>query len=223
LHTDHLGTPQFATDSDQSVAWTANYQPFGAASTSGAITQNLRLPGQYFDLETGWNHNGFRDYLPELGRYLQPDPLGMQGSGTNLYAYAADDPITNTDPTGCSVVNCSQKIQDLRNAIDNLGRRVAEHAAHGGTKCDKMQHDKAIKQAVNAVNNALAAASSCLTQEEIQEVKDWVGNLYQGAVDNLYQAWTWIYNQFTAPLPKNFPGYGGSTPWVSSTSPILEW
>jgi len=102
LHTDHLGTPQFATGSDQSLTWKAAYQPFGAASTSGTITQNLRLPGQYFNLETGWNHNGFRDYVPELGRYLQPDPLRRFGSGNNLYAYVFDNPINLNDPFGLS-------------------------------------------------------------------------------------------------------------------------
>jgi RHS repeat-associated protein len=99
LHTDHLGTPQFATGSDQSLIWKAAYQPFGATSTSGTITQNLRLPGQYFDLETGWNHNGFRDYLPELGRYIEPDPLGISG-GINLYGYAANSPTNSIDPSG---------------------------------------------------------------------------------------------------------------------------
>ncbi|HEV2484890.1 MAG TPA: YopX family protein [Terracidiphilus sp.] len=46
----------------------------------GTITQNLRLPVQYFDVESGWNHNGFRNYLPDLGRYAEPDPLASLGT-----------------------------------------------------------------------------------------------------------------------------------------------
>lgn len=63
LHDDRLGTPQAATDASQSVVWSAAYQPFGdtGLSVSGSITQNLRLPWQYFDGETGWNQNWFRD------------------------------------------------------------------------------------------------------------------------------------------------------------------
>ena len=65
LHDDRLGTPQAATDSGQAVVWTANYEPFGTTSTGiGVIAQDLRLPGQEFEVETGWNHNGFRDYVP---------------------------------------------------------------------------------------------------------------------------------------------------------------
>ena len=100
LHDDMLGTPQLATDGNQALAWQASYDAFGGASVSGTITQNLRFPGQYFDVESGWNHNGFRDYAPMLGRYLEPDPLGRMGRGNNLYVYADNDPINGSDPSG---------------------------------------------------------------------------------------------------------------------------
>jgi YD repeat-containing protein len=68
LHTDHLGTPQLATNSGKATVWQATYEPFGwGNSVSGTITQNLRLPGQYFDSETTSYHNGFRDYVAILG------------------------------------------------------------------------------------------------------------------------------------------------------------
>src|ERR1019366_4299862 len=71
------------TDSTQAVAWSANYQPFGYTSTGIAvILQNLRLPGQEFEVETWWNHNGSRDYTPTLGRYLEADPIGIGGRAT---------------------------------------------------------------------------------------------------------------------------------------------
>jgi RHS repeat-associated protein len=100
LHDDRLGTPQRATDSAQAVAWSADYQPFGYTSTGiAAIVQNLRLPGQEFESETAWNHNGFRDYPPTIGRYLESDPLGMAG-GVNSYQYSLNSPIVTTDPRG---------------------------------------------------------------------------------------------------------------------------
>jgi RHS repeat-associated protein len=99
IHDDRLGTPERVTDSGQKIVWNATYQPFGESSVSGSITQNLRLPGRYFDPETGFNHNGFRDYVPLLGRYVESDPIGL-ASGLNTYQYANDNPTKNFDFSG---------------------------------------------------------------------------------------------------------------------------
>ena len=45
----------------------------------GAFDLPLRLPGQYFDKETNLYYNYFRDYDPATGRYIQSDPIGLQG------------------------------------------------------------------------------------------------------------------------------------------------
>jgi len=133
LHDDMLGTPQVATDSSQNIAWQASYEPFGAASVSGTITQNLRLPGQYFDLESGANHNGFRNYVPDIGRYAEPDPFAMLGTaqlydpisgrlrnddsvgfgeGGDFYVYVGNDPADLTDPNGLRIVFvCRQRLR----------------------------------------------------------------------------------------------------------------
>ena len=55
------------------------------------------LPGQYFDKETNLHYNYFRDYDTAIGRYIQSDPIGLAG---NSYGYAANDPLSLTDPTG---------------------------------------------------------------------------------------------------------------------------
>ncbi len=113
IHTDRMDTPQIATDRSQAIAWSAAYQPFGQTSApSNVIPQNLRMPGQELDSETGWYHNGFRDYMPGLGRYLEADLLGLAGGlnveaargfgglDANLYAYAGNNPLHFVDPLG---------------------------------------------------------------------------------------------------------------------------
>jgi RHS repeat-associated protein len=103
LQDDRLGTPQLATDSGQNVVWGTTYQPFGqTALPGGTLTQNLRLPGQYFDGETGFSYNLFRDYMPYLGRYLEADPIGLAG-GLNAYEFVLSNPPKLTDPTGLDV------------------------------------------------------------------------------------------------------------------------
>jgi RHS repeat-associated protein len=102
LHDDRLGTPQVATDTTQASAWVGDYQPFGAltaSSQTALLGQDLRLPGQENDLETGLYHNGFRDYAPGWGRYVQSDPIGLAGD-INTYVYGTNNPVTNVDPNG---------------------------------------------------------------------------------------------------------------------------
>ncbi|MFW6114982.1 MAG: RHS repeat-associated core domain-containing protein [Thermodesulfobacteriota bacterium] len=98
---DHLGTPQFITDSSGTVVWGGITRPFGEANVNpnSSIVNNFRLPGQYFDAETGLHYNYFRDYHPGIGRYMEPDPIGLKG-GIALYAYGFNDPINTIDPSG---------------------------------------------------------------------------------------------------------------------------
>jgi RHS repeat-associated protein len=69
---------------------------------SGTRTQNLRLPGQYFQIETNLAYNHHRHYDPTTGRYTQPDPLGFV-DGPSIYAYAGSSPFMVTDPSGLYV------------------------------------------------------------------------------------------------------------------------
>ncbi len=103
VHSDHLGTPRLVTDNAGETLWSADYSPFGEASiTTDTLDLPYRFPGQYFDAETGTHYNYYRDYDPATGRYLTPDPVGLQG-GLNLQGYALNDPLRHTDVLGLAM------------------------------------------------------------------------------------------------------------------------
>ena len=101
IHTDHLDTPRAITNNVGSTVWKwDNIDPFGKnAPTNLGIDFNLRFSGQYSDSETGLFYNYFRYYNPIIGRYIQPDPIGLAG-GFDLYAYVGQNPINFVDPLG---------------------------------------------------------------------------------------------------------------------------
>jgi RHS repeat-associated protein len=99
LHTDHLGTPNMATDKAGNITWKAVSEAFGASHAVESITQvNLRFPGQYWDQESNDNYNYRRDYISNAGIYLQSDPISILG-GVNTYVYP-NNPVANIDPYG---------------------------------------------------------------------------------------------------------------------------
>ena len=85
------------------MVWSAKYSSFGKAIIEiETIENNLRFPGQYEDAETGLYYNTHRYYDPSIGRYLTPDPIGLEG-GINPYVYVQNNPISFIDPEGLEI------------------------------------------------------------------------------------------------------------------------
>jgi RHS repeat-associated protein len=109
---DHPGTPQQIVNTSGTVVWKAAYLPFGQAQILvETITCNIRFPGQYYDSETGLHYNINRYYNPLTGRYMTPDPIGLEG-GINLYPYVQNDPINSIDPEGLEGIGIQKPTTD---------------------------------------------------------------------------------------------------------------
>ncbi len=107
IHSDYRNVPRQIDNSKKQVLWAWDPYVFGDTSPDqnppgtpfSTFVYNLRFPGQYYDDESGYFHNGSRDYYPALGRYIQSDSFGLI-AGVNTYAYTKGNPLVGTDPSG---------------------------------------------------------------------------------------------------------------------------
>lgn len=103
LSTDPEGTATI-TYSYANGATTVRYlDPFGSARGSIPTWPSDRgFLGAPTDPFSSLTHLGARDYNPALGRFLSPDPVLTPGNPqqNNGYAYADNNPVTQSDPSG---------------------------------------------------------------------------------------------------------------------------
>jgi RHS repeat-associated protein len=109
IEVDHLNTPRLVTNDQQQAVWRWDQQePFGVnvpdenPSSLGMFAFPLRFPGQYADKETNLFYNYFRDYDSMIGRYIESDPVGLEG-GLNTFIYTYGSPLNGVDLDGTFV------------------------------------------------------------------------------------------------------------------------
>ena len=148
IQADHLNTPRVVLDKSGAQRWSWVAEPFGNSNPNanpvglGEFALNLRMPGQYFDLETGLAQNWHREYDAGVGRYTQSDPIGLAG-GINTYAYVNSAPTMYADPDGLeprstgrsAVLVCvyRQGSQEFICIDESSGRTVVAGSCYSGT------------------------------------------------------------------------------------------
>lgn len=120
-HGDALNLLRIKADGSTELANSFSYSTWGTPTVDGSHANSANGGAGYGDLgfrylyvgefDVQWD-NTFglglhymhaRHYAPALGRFLQPDPDGLEDS---LYAYAANNPVTEIDPDGTCFIVC---------------------------------------------------------------------------------------------------------------------
>ncbi len=102
---DHTGSARFIVSEGRVES--RDYRPFGEPDQlNGGDGFEPGFTGLFYDFEAGLYMCGARQYDPDSGRFLQPDPQHRVPLGSPrdlaIYAYCGNDPVNFTDRTGAT-------------------------------------------------------------------------------------------------------------------------
>jgi RHS repeat-associated protein len=98
-HFDGLGSVIALSDEAGDIAERYSYDVYGEPNRTSDIGNPYLFTGRGYDVETGNYYYRARYYRPQIGRFLQADPIGYT-CGLNLYSYCGNTPIICSDPYG---------------------------------------------------------------------------------------------------------------------------
>lgn len=127
---DHIGQPQKMLDGSGALSWHRVAGIFGdtVSQPIGSTGANpLRFPGQQYSANTKLHYNYFRDYDPATGRYIEVDPIGLNG-GLNPYLYVDGNPVVYIDRFGL----CWYYSQSTGKLTHVNGQGKVDYAKTGG-------------------------------------------------------------------------------------------
>jgi RHS repeat-associated protein len=127
---DHLGSVRQLADADGQVTLAQSYDPFGVPlETFGSGGSDFGYTGEWYGSYTELLFLRARYYDPAVGRFLSKDPFPGYvhwPQMLNPYPYAANNPVSRTDPSGQQVSAQARDIidriiwEDTNGGIDAL-------------------------------------------------------------------------------------------------------
>jgi RHS repeat-associated protein len=98
----------------------------GTVLTTSAVGNRYMFTGREYDSETGNYYYRARYYSPNIGRFLQTDPVGYYDS-MNLYQYCGNNPLNWADPLGL----CKGGGYDYCSALSGEGGKLVQALSDG--------------------------------------------------------------------------------------------
>ncbi|MFI7360693.1 RHS repeat-associated core domain-containing protein [Streptomyces sp. NPDC050149] len=152
---DDHGTSSIALDATTQAVTRRYFTPFGGTrgAAAGTWPDDKQFLGKTADTATGLTHIGAREFDPATGRFLSVDPLleTDKHQSLNGYAYAENNPVSLSDPSGlastCSGNECSPEVIAVEETAappldqsDGSGTNGTASSSSTGSTCDARCH-----------------------------------------------------------------------------------
>ena len=98
-HFDGLGSVAALSNVNGDIVERYSYDIFGEPNRTSDVNNPYMFTGRRYDTEVSFYYYRARFYKPDIGRFLQTDPLGYV-NGMNLYTYVGNNPLNWIDPWG---------------------------------------------------------------------------------------------------------------------------
>jgi len=99
---DQVGSLRLITDNVGNSIKRVDYDSFGniISDSNPSFAIPFAFAGGLHDPDTKLVRFGYRDYLPEIGKWTAKDPILFAGGDSNLFGYVQNDPVSWVDPWG---------------------------------------------------------------------------------------------------------------------------
>ncbi|MFE6978426.1 LamG-like jellyroll fold domain-containing protein [Streptomyces sp. NPDC057682] len=185
IHDDVIG--QFTADGE-ALTGSSTYSPFGKVEQSTGMVGHLGYQSGWTDPETAKVNMAARWYSPETGQFSSRDTVGMNpipaSVAGNRYAYADQNPMTATDPTGHwpsfvdkAIKKVKKKVKKTVKSAWKKTKKAVKKVAKKVKKAAK-KIKKAVKKVVKKAKRVVRKAVHYVA-DSVKRVKRYVKRTYK--------------------------------------------